>query len=830
MHIRNLMALKKSDLYRSLWQSCDELRGPMEPSQYKDYVLVMLFIKYVSDKYSGQPFAPVSVPEGASFRDLVQLKGKSNIGELINVQIIEPLESANKLTDFPDFDDSSKLGSGPEKVERLTNLIAIFENPELDFSKNRADGDDILGDAYEYLMRNFATESGKKKGQFYTPAEVSRIMAKLIGISSAKVSTSTTVYDPTCGSGSLLLKVADEAAQQTGVKISLYGQENEATTAGLARMNMFLHDAPQAEIVQGNTITEPKFRDQGNLKTFDFVVANPPFSDKRWSVGIDPDNDAFERFQNFGVPPKTQGDYAYLLHIIRSMKSQGKGAVILPHGVLFRGNAEATIRKNLIESGIIKSVVGLPPNLFFGTGIPACILVLDKEGAPSRDGILMIDGSRGFVKDGNKNRLRERDVHKLLDVFESVSDVQNYSRYVPIEEIRSEKNSYNLNISRYIEGSDAPDIHDLEAHIQGGVPSLDVEALERYWRVFPTLKKELFTRETSGFFGFVTPTSEISNTVNGNSDFRTWSDSVEGHFEDWFTRTRSELTTVGLGSKPREIIKEISESLLKAFDDVELIDKYDVYQELMSYWNTTLQDDLFLIANYGWVEAALPREIKKIKDKNKKEVWPDAVPDYLDGKQRFRSELISRALLVNRYFAEEQLNLSGLEASVAKLEVELETIKEEHAGDEGFLIEFAEIDGEKIKFDKKSLVRWIKDNENTPERSEELSAANQIMVLMDAITSAKSSVKHSSELLSNRIAEKFGALQEAEVIELVVDSKWKRELQKALNVQLRNLISRLDGRLRELSTRYSSPLSQIEESLVQLSELVRSEIEEIRGK
>src|ERR1700676_1563406 len=261
------MALKKSELYSSLWASCDELRGGMDASQYKDYVLVLLFVKYVSDGYAGQPYAPISIPQGASFADMVALKGKSDIGDQINKKILGPLAQANKLSDMPDFKDPNKLGSGKEMQHRLTDLIAIFENPALDFSKNRADGDDLLGDAYEYLMRHFATESGKSKGQFYTPAEVSRIIAQILGIRTAKTSASTTVYDPTCGSGSLLLKVADEA----GTPVTLYGQEKDAATSGLARMNMILHNNPTALIRQGNTLTDPKFKEGDTLKTFDYV-------------------------------------------------------------------------------------------------------------------------------------------------------------------------------------------------------------------------------------------------------------------------------------------------------------------------------------------------------------------------------------------------------------------------------------------------------------------------------------------------------------------------------------------------------------------------------
>jgi type I restriction enzyme M protein len=425
------MALKKSELYSSLWASCDELRGGMDASQYKDYVLVLLFIKYVSDKYAGQAFAPITIPPGASFRDMVALKGKPDIGDQINKHIIAPLFNANQLSDPPDFNDPTKLGDGKEKVERLTNLIAIFENPALDFSKNRADGDDILGDAYEYLMRHFATESGKSKGQFYTPAEVSRIIAQVLGIHDDDTRSDTTVYDPTCGSGSLLLKVADAAR----TPVTLYGQDKDAATSSLARMNMILHNNPTAQIMQGNTLADPRFKDGDTLKTFDYVVANPPFSDKRWSTGIDPLHDPYQRFQTFGTPPAKQGDYAYLLHIIRSMKSTGKGACILPHGVLFRGNAEAEIRRALVRRGYIKGIIGLPANLFYGTGIPACIIVVDKQDAHARKGIFMIDASDGFMKDGPKNRLRAQDIHRIVDVFTRQHDEPRYARMVGFDEI-----------------------------------------------------------------------------------------------------------------------------------------------------------------------------------------------------------------------------------------------------------------------------------------------------------------------------------------------------------------------------------------------------------
>jgi type I restriction enzyme M protein len=533
------MAVKKSELYSSLWASCDELRGGMDASQYKDYVLFMLFIKYVSDKYGDydgfEP--PVVIPKGASFKDMVALKGDSDIGNKINTQVIQPLIDANSRlarSDFPDFNDSNKLGDGAAKVERLGNLIAIFENPALDFSKNRAEHDDILGDAYEYLMRHFATESGKSKGQFYTPSEVSRIMAKVIGISPQNTKASTTAYDPTCGSGSLLLKVAAEA----GKHITLEGQEKDVTNAGLARMNMILHDFPTANVLSGNTLFDPKFKDGEQLRTYDYVVANPPFSDKTWSTGLSlgesGKGDKYQRF-TWGVPPKKQGDYAYLLHIIRSMKSTGKAACILPHGVLSRGNAEAAIRQQLVRSGYLKAIIGLPANLFYGTGIPACIVVLDKENATTRKGIFMIDASKGFMKDGPKNRLRDQDIHKIVDTFhrQDESDTR-YARMVPVEEIADEKNDYNLNLPRYIDSTEPEDLQDIDGHLRGGIAERDVDALGDYWKIMPGLRATLFEKFTRpGYCRLRLPIAEVKPAIFAHAEFTAFHESATRLFTTW---------------------------------------------------------------------------------------------------------------------------------------------------------------------------------------------------------------------------------------------------------------------------------------------------------
>ena len=516
------MALKKSELYSSLWKSCDELRGGMDASQYKDYVLVLLFVKYVSDKYAGQKDALLDVPVGGGFADMVALKGDKEIGEMMN-KIIDKLAEANDLkgvVDVADFNDPDKLGKDKEMVDRLSNLVAIFNSPSLDFSSNRAEGDDLLGDAYEYLMRHFATESGKSKGQFYTPAEVSRVMAKVVGVGSAK-SASQTIHDPTCGSGSLLLKAHDEAKSTTGFDLALYGQEMDNATTALAKMNMILHGCTTAapDIWNGNVLAAPHFKSKdGRLKSFDFVVANPPFSFKAWSNGFSPDDDEFKRFE-FGVPPKKNGDLAFVLHILASLKSTGKAAVNLPHGVLFRGNAEARIRKEIVQRGYIRGIIGLPPNLFYGTGIPACILVLDKENAPARKGIFMIDASKGFIKDGNKNRLRAQDIHGIVDTFMRQLEVPRYSRMVSLAEISDPKNDFNLNLPRYIDSNQPEDLQDIDGHLRGGIPDRDLDALSEYWQVFPSLRSLLF--ESAGRLGYSRlklPVPDLKTAIFGHAE------------------------------------------------------------------------------------------------------------------------------------------------------------------------------------------------------------------------------------------------------------------------------------------------------------------------
>ncbi|MDP1550504.1 MAG: type I restriction-modification system subunit M [Nitrosomonas sp.] len=795
------MALKKSELYSSLWQSCDELRGGMDASQYKDYVLVLLFVKYVSDKYAGDPNALINVPAGGGFADMVAAKGDKEIGDKIN-KIIGKLADANDslkgAINVADFNDEEKLGKAQAMVDRLTKLVAIFEG--LDFGRNRAEGDDLLGDAYEYLMRHFATESGKSKGQFYTPAEVSRIMAMVIDLGKA-ISGAQTIYDPTCGSGSLLLKAHDEAKNRTGLDLALYGQEMDNATSALARMNMVLHDCPTAEIWQDNALAHPHYKNaDGSLKTFDYVVANPPFSVKSWTTGFDPANDLYNRFE-YGTPPAKNGDYAFLLHMLKSLKSTGKAAVILPHGVLFRGGAEASIRTRIVKQGFIKGIIGLPANLFYGTGIPACIIVLDKEGAAGRafghSGIFMIDGSRGFIKDGNKNRLRAQDIHKIVDTFTRQLETPKYARLVPLAEIVG--NDFNLNLPRYIDSTSPEDLQDIEAHLKGGIPNADIDGLAAYWQVFPNVRRELFgpltnAAERPGYSQPRVEAGQVKAAIFGHPEFTAFNQTVTVLFATWKAANTPLLTGIRIGDRPKLLIETLAENLLKTFRShdaiASLIDPYGVYQHLMDYWAETMQDDAWMIVSDGW--QALQ-----------------------DGKPNI--DLIPPALVVARYFAAEQTVLSQQEAGRDAISRRMEEMDEEHGGEDGLLNDAKNDKGKITRASVKDRLKAIQAVRIEPVEAQEHDVLTQYLDLIEQEAAAGKALKDAQKALDTQVAAQYAKLTEAEIKTLVVEDKWLAALAASVQGELDRVSQALTGRIRQLTERYASPLPRLAEEVETLA-------------
>jgi len=723
----------------------------------------------VTDKYKGTKSPLFIIPEGGSFEEMKQAKNKTDIGERINT-IISKIAEANELVgviDKTDFDDPQKLGEWKEKVERLTKLVGVFENSNLDFSKNRSEGDDILWDVYEYFMKNFASESGKSKGQFYTPAEVSRIMAKIIWVDKA-TSADQTAYDPTCGSWSLLLKVASE----THVNITLYGQEKDIAVSVLAKMNMILHGKPTAEIVQGNTLSDPKFKDWDRLKTFDFATSNPPFSDKEWMTGLVPDKDIYKRFDDW-IPPAKNGDYAFLLHVLKSLKQTGKWAIILPHGVLFRGGAEGIIRMNLIKRWYIKGIIWLPANLFYGTGIPACIIMLDKENAVNRKGIFMVDASKGYIKDGNKNRLREQDIHQIVDVFVKQKEFPKFSRMVSFDEIK--ENEYNLNIPRYIDIQEEEDVQDINAHLHGGIPNTDIEKFKWYWDSFPSLQKEIFKTIDADYSSFVIDQDKIQDTILHNKTFEDYAKTVSVVTNTWKEKNIKQLMAIGPDTHAKLLINDIGESLLSEFFSIPLIDGYDMYQHLMNYRWEVMQDDVYLIIENWW-----KAETYRIIEKDKKEKEKD---------KGWTCDLVPKELVIDNYFANDKKSIQDLEAQRDELVRQIEEMEEEHGGEEWAL----EWDDGKVS--KTIVAQNIKKNKSDSNFKDELVIWDKYLSLSDQVSD--------------------------------LNKKWLARIMQDITQEQEKVSQTLSQWLKELAIRYAHTLPEIEKNVASYESKVKAHLKEM---
>ncbi|WP_033621429.1 type I restriction-modification system subunit M [Helicobacter pylori] len=799
------MAIKKSELYSSLWAGADSLRGGMDASEYKNYVLNLLFLKYISDKAKNDPDSDIIVPQGCFYEDILALEGDKEIGDKLNkiiAKIAEPNDLLKGAIDSVDFNDNTKLGEGKAMVDTLSNLVKIFAN--LSLGAHGALDDDLLGDAYEYLMRHFASESGKSKGQFYTPSEVSLLLSLLLEIDK-NTRQDETIYDPTCGSGSLLLKASSLAGEKG---LTIYGQEKDISTTALCKMNMVLHNSATADIAKGgsSTLSNPHFLENGMLKTFNYVVANPPFSLKNWTDGlsIDPKSkqvidDNFNRFED-GTPPEKNGDFAFLLHIIKSLKNTGKGAVILPHGVLFRGNAEGVIRKNILMKGYIKGVIGLAPNLFYGTSIPACVIVLDKENARARKGVFMIDASKDFKKDGNKNRLREQDVQKMIDTFKAKKEIPYYSKMVSLEEISA--NDYNLNIPRYIvaEQELEKDLFALiNSHKANYLPKSEIEAYAPYFKVFKELKNTLFKQsDKEGYYALKTECENIKDLITESLEYQTFHASVLNAFDrlDLFT------TFNGLepGFNPKTLIESVCSKVLQEFEKGEILDQYGVYQLFKDYYNEVLQDDWFLISLNGFESAKELRKLIPLKDKNKKANYLEE-PDFVIQKTYYKSDLIPKDLIKQRFFKEESNMLEELENALNESVAIYEEFIEEHSNEEGLFYE--------LKVNESVLKKELK-NATDPEDEQILKTALELLEAKNKVQKAKNKADEELEL---KAFHQYKKLEIEEIKDLIIKDKWLKRLKNALEDKILKRINAFSSALNEIIANYSNSLLELDKEV-----------------
>ncbi|RVY20536.1 type I restriction-modification system subunit M [Helicobacter pylori] len=799
------MAIKKSELYSSLWAGADSLRGGMDASEYKNYVLNLLFLKYISDKARSNNFSEIEVPQGCFYEDILALEGDKEIGDKLN-KIIAKIAERNDLKgviDSVDFNDNTKLGEGKAMMDTLSNLVKIFA--DLSLGAHGALDDDLLGDAYEYLMRHFASESGKSKGQFYTPSEVSLLLSLLLGIDE-NTRQDKSIYDPTCGSGSLLLKASSLAGEKG---LTIYGQEKDISTTALCKMNMILHNSATADIAKGgsSTLSNPLFTtENGMLKTFDYVVANPPFSLKNWTDGLNIDpkskqviNDSFNRFED-GTPPEKNGDFAFLLHIIKSLKNTGKGAVILPHGVLFRGNAEGVIRKNLLMKGYIKGVIGLAPNLFYGTSIPACVIILDKENAHARKGVFVIDASKDFKKDGNKNRLRDQDVQKMIDTFNAYKEIPYYSKMVSLEEISA--NDYNLNIPRYIAAKpeSEKDLFALiNSHKASYLPKNEIKAYDPYFKVFKELKNTLFKKsDKEGYYALKTECENIKELIIQSSEFQTFYASVLSAFDRLnLFETFNHLEP---GFNPKTLIESVCSKVLKEFEKIEILDKYGVYQLFKDYYNEVLQDDWFLLSFNGFRSAKELRKLNPLKDKNKKANYLEE-PDFVIQKTYYKSDLIPKNLIKQRFFEQEAKELEELENTLNEKEALLDEFIEEHSNEEGLFYE--------LKINESVLKKELK-NATDLEDKKILKTA---LEWLEAKNKALKMKNKAYEELELKAFHQYKNLKLGEIKDLIIKDKWLNSLKNALENKILKRINAFISALNGIIQTYSNSLLELDQEV-----------------
>lgn len=571
-------------------------------------------------------------------------------------------------------------------------------------------------------------------------------------------------------------------------------------------MNMILHHSATADIAKGgfSTLSNPFFIKNGMLQTFDYVVANPPFSLKNWTDGlsIDPKskqviNDHFNRFED-GTPPEKNGDFAFLLHIIKSLKDTGKGAVILPHGVLFRGNAEAQIRKNLLMKGYIKGVIGLAPNLFYGTSIPACVIVLDKENARARKGVFMIDASKDFKKDGNKNRLRDQDVQKMIDTFNAYKEIPYYSKMVSLEEISA--NDYNLNIPRYIASKQELE-KDLFALINSPsyLPKNEIKAYDPYFQVFKELKNTLFKKsDKEGYYALKTECENIKELITQSLEYQTFHASVLSAFDrlELFT-TFNDLEP---GFNPKTLIESVCQKVLKEFEKVGILDKYGVYQLFKDYYNEVLQDDWFLISFNGFRSAKELRKLTPLKDKNKKANYLEE-PDFVIQKTYYKSDLIPKHLIKQRFFEKELNELEELENALNEKEALLDEFIEEHSNEEGLF------DG--LKINESVLKKELK-NATNPEDKQILKTALELLEAKNKVLKMKNKAYEELEL---KAFHQYKNLEINEIKDLIIKDKWLNSLKNALENKIQKRINAFISALNGIISSYSNSLLELDKEV-----------------
>lgn len=837
--------MNKQQLASKIWESANKMRSKIEAGEYKDYILGFMFYKFLSDKevkflkdkgYTEEDIMMLDESDSESvkfiqnnigyfiaYKDLFSTwveKGSdfdvSDVRDALSAFSRLINKSHKKVFDriFNTLETGlNKLGgSAAEQTKAIRDLIQLLKIIPMNGKQDY----DILGFIYEYLISNFAVNAGKKAGEFYTPHEVSLLMSEIVA-DHLKHKEEIKIYDPTSGSGSLLINIGHSISKHMSNKdnIKYYAQELKENTYNLTRMNLIMRGILPDNIVvrNGDTLENdwPYFDESDPQGTYDplyvdAVVSNPPYSQKwdRENKESDP------RYSEFGLAPKSKADYAFLLHDLFHVKPDGIMTIVLPHGVLFRGGEEYEIRKNLIEKNRIDAIIGLPANIFFGTGIPTIIMVLKKESKKSND-ILIIDASKGFIKVGNKNQLRASDIKKITDTVINKEEIERYSRVVSIEEIR--QNDYNLNIPRYVDSSEPAESWDIYSLMFGGIPKKEIESLSKYWEAFPNLKNELFEEVNDAYVSL--KQENIKQVIVKNNEVNNYINKFKEHFSDFklFMQKRL-IENMNTLSIPKEV-QVISDEIFRKMESFKLLDKYKSYQAFKDQWKK-IAIDLEIIQTEGFdaVKKVDPNMVIKKKDNREEEV-----------QEGWMGRVIPFEIVQNTVLKAELTQLQSKEARLSEILSSYQEIIDSLSEEEKELV----LNDNGDAFDAKKVKKQIKELDDDINDEESLKyKLDKYTKLATEEKELKKTIKSDSEDLHIKTKETIESLSNEEAIDLLIHT-WINPLMESINKLPNEIVNELTLKVKLLKEKYNTTFSEITKEIANTQETLLSLLDELEG-
>ena len=844
--------MNKQQLANKIWASANRMRSKIDANEYKDYILGLVFYKFLSDNevnYILKDMKDASDEEKQqALMSLVENYDdenskiiidycKNNIGYFIEYKnlfstwllpesnftvsdLSVALNSFDRLVSQnykPVYDGIfktlqaglSKLGENPASQTRaLKDLVKLIKDIPTDGSQDY----DVLGYVYEYLISNFAANAGKKAGEFYTPHEVAILMSEIVA-EHHKDKRQIEIYDPTSGSGSLLITIGKSVGRHISDKnrVKYYAQELKENTYNLTRMNLVMRGIQPSNINTrcADSLDEdwPIYKagaEIGQPLYVDAVVSNPPYS-QHWDP-TDRENDA--RFKDYGVAPKSKADYAFLLHELHHLKPDGILTIVLPHGVLFRGGEEEQIRTNLIEKNNIDAIIGLPANIFFGTGIPTLIMVLKQH--RDNDDVLIIDASKGFVKDGKQNKLRACDIKKIADAIRERRDIPGFAKKVSREEIR--ENGYNLNIPRYVDSSEAAEQYDIYATIFGGIPNSEIDSLQKYWDAFPSLRKNLFKPHIDKPYSSL-KNENIKFTIENNTDVKWFNTQFTEVFDGFADSIHQKLIDNVMNVRELQAQDEIANDIFYRLSDIPLVDKYAAYQALADNWQAIISD-IETIQEEGLDAVRVVETAYKVIKKNDEDV---EVPDGLKGR------IIPFELVQKVKFQTELGNITALQSRAESITGELEEVRDSFTEDE--LETYC--DNEKDNtFDKKKIIADSKPKVDID--SETKAKLNHIIALWDEQTKTNKQIKADKQSLEVKTIEAIQYLSDAEVSQFL-HLKWIVPICVGINGTINDVLSALEGAVFSISEKYALCFKQINENIASANQDLAILVSQLTG-